>query len=136
MIRKMLVALALTGGLVVAPTAASAAPAARVATQAACSPHVTLQTPYSKFNGSEVWANWNVCFVDPGVWEVKLERKELFGWTKLDSYKATLRGRTGYSASLSYFCDTDGTDTWRLNARYDNAIGTYYWLSKEATFYC
>jgi hypothetical protein len=146
MIKKMLVALALIAGLVAAmaaPTAASAAPtaasvasAAHVATLAACSPHVSLQPPYSKFNGTEVWASWNVCFTTAGPWEVKLERSRWYGWEKLDSYKATLKAYVGYSASLSYHCDGQGTYTYRLNARFDNAIGTYYYYSNETRFAC
>ncbi|WP_163511815.1 hypothetical protein [Fodinicola acaciae] len=135
MIRKMLVALALVAALVgamAAPTAASAAPT----TLAACSPHVSLQPPYSKFDGTEVWANWNVCFTTPGPWVVKLERKRWYGWEKLDSYSATLKAYVGYSASLSYHCDGQGTYTYRLNGRFDNAIGTYYYYSSETRFAC
>ena len=136
MIKKMLIALAmmaaLVGAMAVAPSAASAAPT----TLAACSPHVSLQPPYSKFNGTEVWANWNICFTTTGPWEVKLERKRWYGWEKLDSYKATVKAYVGYSASLSYHCDGQGTYTYRLNGRYDNSVGTYYYYSSETRFAC
>ncbi|MGH3646500.1 MAG: hypothetical protein ACRDTM_04900 [Micromonosporaceae bacterium] len=150
-VKRLLIGVALTvmaAGLVAAPAAASdsaAPPAPQVATPraesgdagtAACSIHVGVGTPYSFYSGRKVHANWSFCFSSSGTWETRLQRKRWYGWQTVNSVKFYAAAYNGYSGTVGYWCDGQGTYTYRQHATFYNSVGTWNWYSYEARIGC